>query len=100
MCAVTNQMADQSNESLDRVFGALADPTRRAILSRVDVEPVPGGRYDVTMCHSAGNEVRRVGCYGEVVPSKRLSYTLTWLGDLEGEGESLVTVEFRAVPEG
>ena len=94
---------------VERVYLAWTDPAQMAQWyrpnarwnqSRIDVEPVPGGRYDVTMCHSDGDEVRMVGRYGDVVPSKRLSFTLTWLGDTEGEVETLVTVEFRAVPEG
>ncbi len=33
-----NQMVNQPPATLDRVFGALADPTRRAILARLDAE--------------------------------------------------------------
>lgn len=33
--AIINQMVNNSSERLDRVFGALSDPTRRAILTRL-----------------------------------------------------------------
>jgi len=94
---------------VERVYLAWTDPAQMAQWyapnprwnqSRIDVEAVPGGRYDVTMCHPDGDEVRMVGRYGDVLPNKRLSFTLTWLGDTAGEVETLVTVDFRAVPEG
>ena len=94
---------------IERVYLAWTDPAQMAQWYRpnarwnqslIDIEPVTGGRYDVTMRHSDGDEVRMVGRYGDVVANKRLSFTLTWLGDTAGEVETLVTVEFRTVPEG
>ena len=94
---------------VERVYQAWTDPAQMAqwyrpntrwYQSLIGIEPVPGGRYDVTMRHSDGDEVRMVGRYGDVVPNKCLSFTLTWLDDAAGKVETLVTVEFRAVPEG
>ena len=34
-CAIINQMVNYQSDTLDRIFGALSDPTRRAILTRL-----------------------------------------------------------------
>ena len=94
---------------VEKVYQAWTDPARLARwLSPnvrwnapiVDIEPVPGGRYDVRMRHSDGDEAHMVGRYVEVVPNQRLSFTLTWLNDPFGMEEALMTLEFRAAPGG
>lgn len=94
---------------VEKVYQAWTDPARLACwlspnvrwnAPAVDIEPIPGGRYDVRMRHSDGDEFRMVGRYVEVVPNERLSFTLTWLNNPSSQGETLVTVEFRAAPGG
>ena len=94
---------------VEKVYQAWTDPARLARwLSPnvrwnapvVDIEPVPGGRYDVRMRHSDGDEFHTVGRYVEVVPNERLSFTWTWLGSPFGMEETFVTVEFRPVSAG
>jgi len=95
--------------SVEKVYQAWTDPARLARwlspnvrwnAPAVDIEPVPGGRYDVRMRHCDGDEFHTVGRYVEVVPNARLSFTWTWLDNPFGMEETLVTVEFRAVSEG
>jgi len=66
----------------------------------IDVEPVPGGKHNITMNHSDGDRVHWIGSYVELVPYERLAFTLKWLEDTDDPGESLVTVVLRPVPEG
>jgi uncharacterized protein YndB with AHSA1/START domain len=67
----------------------------------VEIDLRPGGRYRIGMAGGDGEAVYVGGAFRELDPPHRLSYTWRWEnGELAGTGESLVTVEFRAVPAG
>jgi len=57
-----------------------------------------GGRYRFVM-HAPDGETHRVGGeFRTIVPDRKLVYTWAW--ESTPERQSLVTVEFRAAPEG
>lgn len=94
---------------VEQVYAAWTDPEKMARwfapnvrwrLSSIDMDPRPGGRYDVKMNHLDGDVFHTVGTYQEVVPNERISFTWTWVGGPTGSEESLVTVELRAVAGG
>lgn len=95
--------------SVERVFAAWTDP---ALLStwfgpqgvastRAAVDLVVGGRYDLYMTTSAGDEIHRYGVYREIVANQKLVFT--WVlegqvcaGSVEAVVETVVSIEFRA----
>jgi uncharacterized protein YndB with AHSA1/START domain len=70
-------------------------PTEIAIDLRV------GGRYQFSMQRESGVQVITVrGCFLEVEPPRRLSYTWNWDGAFPGMSETQVTIDFYAVEGG
>ena len=66
----------------------------------IDIEPVVGGKHDITMRHSDGDQYHLEGRYLELTPNTRISFTWKVLESLGGTNESIVTVEFRPVDAG
>jgi uncharacterized protein YndB with AHSA1/START domain len=61
-------------------------------VSHVECNPIVGGRYSINMVAQDGSEHRAVGCYIEVSPYSKLSFTWDWeVGGDPAEG-SQVTV--------
>lgn len=94
---------------VEKVYQAWTDPDKmvrwlssneRWRSPEIDVESVPGGKHNITMRHSDGDEFHIVGRYVEIVPNQRISFTWACPDGGMGEGETLVTVEFRAVTDG
>jgi uncharacterized protein YndB with AHSA1/START domain len=93
----------------ERAFRAWSDPRElRRWFSpvgfttpHVEADVRPGGRYRIGMQPPEGNAVYVRGEYREVRSPERLVFTWSWEeGDAVHRGETLVTVEFRAVPAG
>ncbi|HEX9397297.1 MAG TPA: SRPBCC domain-containing protein [Burkholderiales bacterium] len=82
-------------QALTRWFGG--GPERK--VSRAEVDLRAGGRYRICFGGADGNENEVQGSYREVAPHRRLSFTWTWPRSTP-ERESLVTIEFNAVPRG
>ena len=95
--------------SVEKVYEAWTEPAKlmqwfspniRWRTPKVDFELVAGGKHDITLRHSDGDEMRILGRYVEILPNERISFTWNFKGgDSEAE-ESLVTVEFRATTGG
>jgi uncharacterized protein YndB with AHSA1/START domain len=86
----------------DRVFDAWTDPDQ---LKRwwgpgefttpvAEVDARPGGTYLLVMQPPAGDPMRLVGSFQEVLRPERLVYTWRWDAPWSDGHESLVTVEF------
>jgi uncharacterized protein YndB with AHSA1/START domain len=58
----------------------------------------PGGRYRVVFQTRDGLTHETFGTYHEVVPDRRVVFTMSWT--TTPDRESLVTLDFAAVPEG
>jgi uncharacterized protein YndB with AHSA1/START domain len=93
---------------VEKVYQAWTDPAKmvqwmspnvRWRSPAIDIDVKPGGRHNLTMRHSDGDEVPVTGHYVEVVPNERISLTWKW-PQAQGGDDTLLTVEFRAVPEG
>ena len=94
---------------IERVYQAWTDPQQivqwfrpneRWNSSVVDIDPTPGGRHNITMHHTDGDEFRNLGRYVEIVPNERLSFTWNAAGSTMGGEETFVTIDFRAVSNG
>jgi len=95
--------------SVEKVYRAWTDhaqmvrwfaPNTRWKTPILDIDPVPGGRHNITMRHSDGEHVQCIGHYVELIPNERIVFTWTGVGQPMGQEETLVTVELRGVPEG
>jgi uncharacterized protein YndB with AHSA1/START domain len=94
---------------VEKVYQAWTDPEKmvqwlspnaRFNAPTVDCELSPGGRHNLTMNHSDGDQFHMIGEYVEILPNERISFTWKNLEGPDGGNESLVTVEFRAVADG
>ena len=89
------------------VFRAWTDPNQlkrwwgpgEFTTPRAEVDLRPGGGYRLWMQPPAGDALVLSGTFREVAPPERLVYTWRWEAGVPGEGESLVTVEFRELGE-
>lgn len=94
---------------VEKVYRAWTDPAQMARwlspnirwnAPLVDIDSVSGGRHNITMRHSDGEEMHIVGRYTELVPDERVAFTWIWLeGPMSGQ-ETLVTIELRGLPDG
>ncbi len=64
-----------------------------------EVDLTEGGRFHIQMKNAEGGEHNARGVYREIERPSRLVYTWNW-DEYPEAGESLITVEFRAVDEG
>ena len=64
-----------------------------------EVDLTEGGRFHIQMKNTEGGEHNARGVYREIERPSRLVYTWSW-DEYPEAGESLITVEFRAVDEG
>jgi len=94
---------------VDKVYQAWTDPDKmirwfasneRWRTPAVEVGSAPGGKYNLTMRHSDGDSFQSVGHIVEIIENERISFTWTMPDAGLSFGESLVTVDLRAVPEG
>ena len=94
---------------VDKVYQAWTDPAKlrqwfapniRWKPPLLDFDTQAGGRRNLTMRHSDGDEMRVSGKYVEVISNQKLSFTWQWLDHETMPGESLVSVDFREVPDG
>ena len=93
---------------VEKVYQAWVDPNkaskwlspnvrwRQPLLER---DAKVGGRYDLTMRHSDGDQFHLFGTYQEIVPNERLSFTWNSV-EMPEYPESVVTLLFRPVAEG
>jgi len=92
----------------EKVFKAWSDPALVAKWFRpnprwlscdADIEPVPGGKYIVSLTHSDGNQVTTGGKVVEMIPNETISFT--WIDSCSGtRDESLVTITLEPSGEG
>jgi uncharacterized protein YndB with AHSA1/START domain len=88
------------NTSLDVVWEAWADPEqakawwgpRGFTAPVVELDERVGGKWRALMVAPDGTELWQHGVYREIVPKKRIVYTMIW--DREPEHEMLVTINF------
>jgi uncharacterized protein YndB with AHSA1/START domain len=59
-----------------------------------ELDPRPGGKYNVEMTHKGGNVHKHGGVYREVKPPEKLVFTWNWQQAPDGS-DTLVTVEFH-----
>lgn len=94
---------------VEKVYQAWTDPAMMAHwlspnvrwkAPDIDVEPIPGGRHNITMNHSDGDKVQITGHYTEIVPNQRIAFTWIWPNTPVDSEPTLVTLEFRSVPDG
>ena len=66
----------------------------------IDVETKPGGRRNVTMRHSDGDEMKITGTYLELIPNQRIVFT--WLAvDMHmGDDPTQVTIDLKSTSDG
>lgn len=64
-----------------------------------EVDLTPGGRFHIQMKNAEGGEHNARGVYREIESPDRLVYTWTW-DEHPDAGESLITVEFKAIDGG
>jgi uncharacterized protein YndB with AHSA1/START domain len=95
--------------SVDRVYRAWTDPAEvtkwlapneRFVKTRAELGDSVGSPHNLYITHSDGDVFPALGEYVQIEPNKLISFTWKMTGDPSGEGETLVTVAFRAVPEG
>ena len=65
-----------------------------------ETDPRVGGRYRCRFRRLAGDEHESSGEYLELSPPERVVMTWRWLGELAVPGETLITIELRAIDEG
>jgi uncharacterized protein YndB with AHSA1/START domain len=91
----------------DAVFAAWTQPEHMKHWSApegldvaiAEVDLTEGGRFHIQMKNAEGGEHTARGVYREIERPSRLVYTWSW-DEYPEAGESLITVEFRAVDEG
>ena len=95
--------------SIEKVYEAWTEPAKlvqwfapniRWRTPKVEFDLVIGGKHDITLRHSDGDEMRILGRYIEILPNERISFTWNFQGGDAPSQESLVTIEFRAVTGG
>jgi len=64
-----------------------------------EVDLTPGGRFHIQMKNAEGGQHNARGVYREIDSPYRLVYTWTW-DEHPDAGESLITVEFKAIDGG
>jgi glutathione S-transferase len=92
----------------ERVFDAFVKPEmmkawmcpRGMSMPECEADARVGGRYRVTMRSRDREEFTAAGTYREVERPERLVYTWQWQGEAMPNIETLVSVSFRATPEG
>ena len=76
-------------------------PNDEMTVEVVDLDPTPGGRYRIKMCHQGGNVHTVGGTYHEVDRPNRIVMSWKWEGEEMGNmGESTITVDFSAIEGG
>ena len=65
-----------------------------------EVEPMVGGKYNITMVHSDGDKVGMKGKVVEMVSNEKLVFTFLDKDSDDFSQESVVTVTLKAVAEG
>ena len=65
-----------------------------------ETDPRVGGKYRCRFRMQDGGEYESFGEYLEVSPPERVVMTWRWLGELAVPGETLITIELRAIDEG
>lgn len=97
------------NAPIEQVYQAWIDPEQLRLWFAanhrwkrpiVDIDPRPGGRHHITMRHTDGDVIEKIGQYLEVIPNERIAFTWRLSGSVMDTEETRVIVEFRAVPEG
>ena len=88
------------NAPIDVVWEAWADPDQAKVwwgprgfkVPVVELDERVGGKWRALMVAPDGTELWQHGVYREIVPKKRIVYTMIW--DREPDHEMLVTINF------
>lgn len=92
----------------ETVFSAWTEPEHMKHWSAPEGMDVPfvevdlriGGKFNLTMRNSEGQDFKAFGEYRAVDPPRRVSYTWDWENPEHHMGETLITVDFNPVDGG